>query len=64
LLKIILSCPQILIRSLKPDKKPKKGKYTASKEQEFVVIHEYGWSLCCKGERAVWPTGFAKGEGK
>jgi len=54
----------IFNHSLKPDKGPKKGKYTTSKEQDFVVIPCYRWSLCDKGEAVVWPTGFAKGEGK
>jgi len=52
----------IFNHSLKQDKGPKNGKYTLSKEQDFVAIPYYVWAHRGKAEMTVWPTGFAKGE--
>jgi len=41
----------------------KDGKYTVTKEQDFVAIPYYAWAHRGKGEMTVWLARFAKGEG-
>ncbi|MHC4110526.1 MAG: hypothetical protein ACYSUY_05585 [Planctomycetota bacterium] len=53
----------IFNHSLKPEKGPENGKYTVSKEQDFVVIPYYEWSYRGKGEMTMWLNRIAKGEG-